>query len=185
MAAKQQGKPDPKLAFITAEAFLEVCKLLTAAKRDNRRILIQAMATNAAFVLEMYLKCLLLLEGERVPRTHDLYNLFHALSQSTQIELTDAHKQRAEKWSYQAISKNCYSWEGMHLLTLDTRTSRFHRGPIFGLITSLVVFASGLWSRALSGTRPCKRSLMPQKQDELSKPFEAPVTTAQSAVTVL
>jgi hypothetical protein len=83
-----------KRAFVTAEAFLEICKVsLGARKAGNMRILNLAMATNAAFALEMYLKCLLLLEnGEAPPRTHDVQDLFHALNESTQSDLTKDHK---------------------------------------------------------------------------------------------
>ena len=93
MAAKQKGKPDSKLAFVSAETFLEVIKVLAAAiQSGNTRILTLALATNAAFSLEMYLKCLLLLEEGRAPHEHDIHRLFHALSQSTQSELIEAHK---------------------------------------------------------------------------------------------
>jgi hypothetical protein len=92
---KQQSKPDSKkLTFVSAEAFLEVCKALVAeTRRGNRRILSLALATNAAFALEMYLKCLLSLEQGQAPHGHDLHKLFHALSSSTQSELTKDHEQ--------------------------------------------------------------------------------------------
>jgi hypothetical protein len=93
MLATQQANPDPKLAFVSAEAFLEICKVLTAAiNSGNRGILSLALATNAAFSLEMYLKCLLLLEEQRAPHLHDMHDLFHALSSSTQSELIEAHE---------------------------------------------------------------------------------------------
>jgi len=95
MAAKQKrsGQADSKLAFLSAEAFLEICKVLIAAvRRGNMKILTLAIATNAAFSLEMYLKCLLLLEEGRAPYGHDIYRLFHSLSQSTRSELTKDHE---------------------------------------------------------------------------------------------
>jgi hypothetical protein len=96
MAAKQKGKPEARLAFLSAEAFLEVCKVLTAALRaGNRRVLSLALATNAAFSLEMYLKCLLLLEQGLAARGHDIHALFHSLSSSTRSELTRAHEKFA------------------------------------------------------------------------------------------
>lgn len=89
-------KPDPKLAFTTAEAFKEVCKVLwDAIQNGNTRILPLAMATNAAFALEMYLKCLLLLEQGQAPRGrdgHDLHKLFHALNPTVQSQLTKDHE---------------------------------------------------------------------------------------------
>jgi hypothetical protein len=92
--ANLKTKPDPKLAFTSAEAFLEVCKVLCAAVRNgNTRILALALATNAAFALEMYLKCLLLLEQGQAPRGHDLHKLFHALSSTTQSQLTKDHEE--------------------------------------------------------------------------------------------
>ena len=93
MTTKQRRNPDPKLAFVTAEAFLEICKVLRAAyESGNTRILTLAMATNAAFSLEMYLKCLLLLEEGRAPHEHDIHRLFHVLGESAQSELIEAHK---------------------------------------------------------------------------------------------
>lgn len=93
MPAEQTRNPDPKLAFVSAETFFEICKVLhTAIQSGNTRILTLAMATNAAFSLEMYLKCLFLLEEGRAPRGHDIHRLFHALSHSTQSELTEAHE---------------------------------------------------------------------------------------------
>ena len=93
MAAKQKGKPNPKLAFVSAETFLEILQVLAAAiQSGNTRVLTLALATNAAFSLEMYLKCLLLLEEGRAPYEHDIHRLFHALSESTQSELSEAHE---------------------------------------------------------------------------------------------
>jgi HEPN domain len=93
MAAKQKSTPNSKLAFTSAEAFLEVCKVLWAAnKSGNTRILTLAVATNASFALEMYLKCLLILEQGQAPREHDLHKLFHALSSMTQSQLTKDHE---------------------------------------------------------------------------------------------
>jgi hypothetical protein len=97
MAANQEGKPDPEKvfrAFLSAEAFLEICKVMVAAlENGNFRILSLGLATNAAFALEMYLKCLLLLESGLAARGHDLYNLFHKLDQSTQSDLTKDHEE--------------------------------------------------------------------------------------------
>ena len=93
MKQKGNGKRNSKLAFVTAEAFLEVCKVLNKAiESGNTRILTLAMATNAAFSLEMYLKCLLLLEKGHASRSHDIHDLFHALSESTQAQLTKDHQ---------------------------------------------------------------------------------------------
>jgi hypothetical protein len=94
MAEKQQKKLDPeKKAFVSAEAFLEVCKVLVAAiQSGNRGILALTLATNASFTLEMYLKCLLSLEQGQAPRGHDLHKLFHVLSSTTQSELTKDHE---------------------------------------------------------------------------------------------
>jgi HEPN domain-containing protein len=92
VATKDARKLDAKSAFLTAEAFLEVCKaILEERKRGNTRMLNLALATNAAFSLEIYLKCLLLLEEGDARRGHDIYKLFHELNSSTQSELTKAH----------------------------------------------------------------------------------------------
>jgi hypothetical protein len=40
----------------------------------------------------MYLKCLLFLEQGKAPRDHNLHKLFHALSGTTQSELTKDHE---------------------------------------------------------------------------------------------
>jgi hypothetical protein len=72
---------------------LEVGKFLVAElDRGNTRILPHTLATNASFALELYLKCLLSLEQGQMPHGHDLHELFHALSDTTQSELTRDHR---------------------------------------------------------------------------------------------
>jgi HEPN domain-containing protein len=93
MAEKQKSEPDVKLVFLNAEAFLEVSKVaLDASNKGNTKILNLALATTTSFALEIYLKCLLLLETGNAPRDHDLYNLFHSLKSATQSELTKDHE---------------------------------------------------------------------------------------------
>lgn len=85
-------KIDPQRIFITGEAFLEVCKVLVAAlNAGNRNILALVLATNSALTLEMYLKCLLLLETGSTWHGHDVYKLFKHLPDATQSELATAH----------------------------------------------------------------------------------------------
>lgn len=87
-------KIDPQKAFITGEAFLEVGKvMLDALKAGNRNILALAFATNCAIALEIYLKCLLILEiGHPCSGAgHDVYKLFKNLSLETQSELAAEH----------------------------------------------------------------------------------------------
>jgi HEPN domain-containing protein len=99
MANTEADKIDPlekaKRAFVSAESFLEVAKvLLDAVEQGHTRILTLALATNSSFALEMYLKSLLLVENGDAPRTHDIHDLFHALKESTRRDLTTDH----DKW---------------------------------------------------------------------------------------
>jgi hypothetical protein len=80
-------------AFRTAEAFLEASEVLHAdGKAGNDRLLVIVFATLAAFQLEMYLKCLLLVEEGLHREGHDVLKLFQSLSVKTQAELTQAHE---------------------------------------------------------------------------------------------
>ncbi len=87
------SKVSAKDAFRTAEAFLEASEVLhTDGKAGNDRLLVPVFAVLAAFQLEMYLKCLLLIEENLHREGHDVLKLFQYLSDKTQAELTQAHE---------------------------------------------------------------------------------------------
>jgi hypothetical protein len=85
------GKINPKHAFFTAEGFRETAMLAYDARKKGNLLLGIPTVTNAAFALEMYLKCLLVVEGGNQKSGHDLQKLFMDLSPETQTELTKAH----------------------------------------------------------------------------------------------
>jgi len=74
-----------------AIAFSEASDLLAAAMQD-KRYLGFAYGVNAAFSVELYLKCLLTVEGsEEVPFTHNLKELFQLLREESKGKLRESH----------------------------------------------------------------------------------------------
>ena len=45
-----------------------------------------------SFGFELYLKCLIAIEGKKPPRIHDLRDLFFQLSKESQVEIRRAYK---------------------------------------------------------------------------------------------
>jgi hypothetical protein len=80
-----------KNAFLTAEAFLHACRIFVAAIQQGEPILTLVLATSSAFSLEMFLKCLILVENHVECRGHDIKTLFGRLSGATQEKLKIEH----------------------------------------------------------------------------------------------
>ena len=92
--ATRPSKVSAENAFRTAEAFFEASEVLHASGRaGNEKLLVIVFATLASFQLEMYLKCLLLLEEGLHREGHNVLKLFQCLSDKTQTELTKAHNE--------------------------------------------------------------------------------------------
>lgn len=90
--ATGRSKVSAENAFRTAEAFSEASEGLHKSGREgNDKLLVLVFATLASFQLEMYLKCLLLVEQGLHREGHDVLKLFRCLSDKTQAELTAAH----------------------------------------------------------------------------------------------
>jgi hypothetical protein len=51
---------------------------------------------NGAFAVELYLKCLLAVECDQIPATHNLKELFHQLSRESQAKLKRDHDKRIQ-----------------------------------------------------------------------------------------
>lgn len=83
--------PDPKAVYDHADRF-HITEFVLRNEIDTARtgvhntIKIPGMVLSA-FAAELYLKCLLLLEGTKPPREHNLYKLFLALSADAQTQV--------------------------------------------------------------------------------------------------
>jgi hypothetical protein len=76
---------DPREMFQHAETFLGFLQIARSAlPEDYPDVYNYPLAVNHAFCLEIYLKCLVILEGGTPGRDHRLKNLFELLDPSTQ-----------------------------------------------------------------------------------------------------
>jgi HEPN domain-containing protein len=83
---------DPKLIFKTADIFSETAKTLLFKSKNERKLYLNfAFGVNAALATELYLKCLLLIEGGQFPKSHNLKLLFGQLKRDTRQILKKKH----------------------------------------------------------------------------------------------
>jgi len=64
------------------------------------------------FGFELYLKCLIAIEGKKPPRIHDLRDLFFQLSKESQVEIRRAYKERAKTDPFFKRMKQFYEEKG-------------------------------------------------------------------------
>jgi HEPN domain-containing protein len=95
-----KAKPSKEFDFITslasADTFHNVAKgCLYEYKKINKisPTLVFASATNYGLSLELYLKTLIIMEGNNKPHGHDLYALYNKLSEKTRKELNKKYKE--------------------------------------------------------------------------------------------
>jgi len=81
--------------FKSADAFRHVSELTLAQMGLGQAHLGFAYGVNGAFAVELYLKCLLTVEGGQIPSTHNLKALFQQLSRQSRAKLKKLHKERA------------------------------------------------------------------------------------------
>src|SRR5882724_7150276 len=107
-AQPPKSSPDPKVVFLHAEAFERAYQRLVQAYEDSQTFANAApIGTLGALTLELYLKCLLVLQNGEVERGHDLRMLFDKLTPATQQrlrDLTSPHLPAVEKYFADAIS---------------------------------------------------------------------------------
>jgi hypothetical protein len=89
-------KFDPKAIFNSADSFYEGAKIILKSaeksmadpKQQTFRLPILPVITNMAFSLELYVKCLLVIEGKSPKQIHHIYKLYTKLSDKTKNELS-------------------------------------------------------------------------------------------------
>ena len=93
---------DPVKIFVTAEQFRYASKWLAQARGMGCQADVGIPAvTCAAMALELYLKCLIAMEGTKNPNIHDLRDLFEKLSPSLQASVRshfDAHSDAVKEF---------------------------------------------------------------------------------------
>jgi len=75
----------------SADTFAEASGVILKAARPRKPRLGLAYGVNGAFSVELYLKCLLTVEGGQVPITHNLKFLFQQLSRESRGKLRKIH----------------------------------------------------------------------------------------------
>ena len=99
MASDQTVSTEQKRAiFKNAEVFSRLAALVEAQMSTGDMSLAVTYPTLAAFSLELYLKCLLYVQGAPgVPHVHNLKELFRNLNSKTKAELRKEHDKLAGK----------------------------------------------------------------------------------------
>jgi hypothetical protein len=96
------SKYDPIHIFVHAEQFRNAERYLTSAPKQGFPLPVDmAIPVCAAFALELYFKCLLAIDGNPLPREHDLKKLFNKLSppRKTRIRcLSDPYMDDVKVW---------------------------------------------------------------------------------------
>ena len=78
---------DPKRVFTTAEVYRASAQVLSKFIANGMPHYMFPMVTCSAFSLELYLKCLILIEGNESEKSHDLERLFSSLAGESQIAI--------------------------------------------------------------------------------------------------
>lgn len=93
------AKINPQDVLRSADAFSGACIALDKAGKEGRALVMtMVMATLEALMVELYLKCLIMVEGGQYRRGHDLYALFKFLNPQTRDELKEAHDKYLTRW---------------------------------------------------------------------------------------
>ena len=94
------GTRREKFILKLADAFLDTSRLAlrrAASVKEEEFQLALVYGVNGAFAVELYLKCLLTVEGSHVPSTHNLKNLFQQLSRESRARITRRHNDLAKE----------------------------------------------------------------------------------------
>jgi hypothetical protein len=82
------AKRNPRQIFVVADQYRNGSKWLILAESNGwPHDVRMAGVTCASFALELFLKCLLAMEGKDVPDLHDLWHLFARLNKATQVKV--------------------------------------------------------------------------------------------------
>jgi hypothetical protein len=93
------SKIDPQDILRSADSFSAACKTLQDAATQGRAVVIEiVLATLEALTVELYLKCLIMLESGQYRSGHDLYKFFKCLAPQTRSELQQAHDVYLTRW---------------------------------------------------------------------------------------
>ena len=81
----------------SADAFYQTGQLALkcAVREDEKFHLALVYGVNGAFAIELYLKCLLAVEGSQIPATHNLKDLFAQLSRESRDKIRRRHDELA------------------------------------------------------------------------------------------
>jgi HEPN domain-containing protein len=94
-----EGSRREKFVLKQADAFHRAGQLTLqcAAREEEKFHLALVYGVNGAFAVELYLKCLLAVEGSQTPATHNLIKLFNQLSRESRDKLRREHDQVAKQ----------------------------------------------------------------------------------------
>jgi|SRR5262245_5853139 len=93
-----EGAKREKFILKSADAFQEASILAlkrATEDKDQTFFLASVYVVNAAFAVELYLKCLLAVESGQIPETHNLKELFNQVSRESRDKIRKRHKELA------------------------------------------------------------------------------------------
>jgi hypothetical protein len=130
MGNQKAQQIDPHKMFMQAENFVGCYDLLMQADHAKyAAFTANPIVVISAFASEIFLKCLLNLEGAKIPQTHNLETLFQALSADTRARVT-------ELWDAEVESKKA-QWaaaQGDNPAPLDLPTALKDGGHTFDAV---------------------------------------------------
>jgi hypothetical protein len=88
---------DPREIFVQAEEFHNACRLLGRFAVFHGRNVGMPSSLCSAFPLELYLKCLLAIEGKTIPTIHNLEKLFNRISPLNQERIRSYFTSKASE----------------------------------------------------------------------------------------
>jgi hypothetical protein len=107
MTTSSSPTVDPSRIFEQADCFYKALAVLCNVEPEDTQLAVtlgEPVMVIGALTIELFLKCFLCIDSGKVPRTHNLRELFEKLSPSTQKRIQEgwdkiaAH--RAEEWSH-------------------------------------------------------------------------------------
>jgi len=93
-----EGAKREKFILKSADAFQEASILALEHATEHKEqtfFLASVYVVNAAFAVELFLKCLLAVESGQIPETHNLKDLFNQVSKESRGKIRKRHNERA------------------------------------------------------------------------------------------
>jgi hypothetical protein len=109
MSAPSKSRIDPAIIWVHADCFYQTLSILNNFDPDNEQVaalVAQPSMVVGALTSELFFKCIICIETGKVPRIHDLRELFDKLSPQTQSRIV-------EVWDHSIVPYRASDWDEM------------------------------------------------------------------------